>query len=161
MMSDFEARIAIGNTLEREGKDDEAIAHFKALLDEYPDQPRAHFEYAGAFDSAGREAEAVPHYRRAMEMGLPEEILAQAYVQFGSTLRNIREYDEAARLLREGAARFPDHAAIRLFLALVLHSAGEDRAAVIDLLELAIQHIQTPDMQRYQRAIRYYVDEVK
>ena len=52
-MSDFEARVIAGNQLEHAGTDDEAIEHFRLLLADYPNEPRAHYEDGGAFDSAG------------------------------------------------------------------------------------------------------------
>ncbi len=158
-MSDFEARVTAGLQLEREERDAEAIEHFRQLLADYPDEARAHFEYAGAFDSAGQEAEAVPHYRRAMALGLDDDHLARATLQLGSSLRNIGDYAGAVMLLTEGCQRFPDRASLRVFLAFAQESAGESQAAITNLLNLAIDHIHTPDMQRYQRALRYYTDE--
>lgn len=158
-MTDFETLAAPGFELEREGKDAEAIEFFRKLLEQFPNDPRAYFEYGGAFDSAGQEAEAVPLYRKAMEMGLSGEYLPQVYVQLGSSLRNVKAYDEAVTTLEEGCKRFPDHAALRVFLAYALESVGRNREALTVLHELAIQHIQTPDMLDYKRAIRYYTDE--
>ncbi len=158
-MNDFGSRVAAGRELERAGHYEEAIQHFRRLLDEYPSDPRAHFEYGGAFDSAGQEAEAIPHYRRAMELGLFGDYLPRAYVQLGSSLRNIGLYDEAIAVLDEGCRRFPDQPALRVFRAFALESAGRSRDALTDLLELVIDQVQTPDMKNYARAIRFYTDD--
>jgi tetratricopeptide (TPR) repeat protein len=158
-MSDFEARVNIGNELERAGKDDEAIEHFRLLLADYPDDPHAHFEYGGAFDSAGHESEAIPHYRRAIELGLTGEYLPRVYVQLGSSLRNIGAHDEASAALDEGCQQFPEFHALKVFKALAQESAGRPQEALTTLFELVIAGIHTADMQRYARAIRYYVDE--
>ncbi|MEZ4670399.1 MAG: tetratricopeptide repeat protein [Anaerolineae bacterium] len=160
-MDDFEARVTAGNDLERAGQDDAAIEHFRLFVADYPDEPRAHFEYGGAFDSAGREAEAIPHYKKAMEMGLSGEFLPKAYLQLGSSLRNIGAHDEAIATLEEGCQHFPDFHALKVFKALAQESAGQSQDALTTLFELVIKGIQTPDMQRYARAIRYYVDERK
>lgn len=158
-MTSFEQQVEIGLQLEREGKDDQAIEHFRQLLAQYPDDARAHFEYAGAFDSAGRESEAIPHYRHSMEIGLSGDYLQRVYLQLGSSLRNIAAHDEAVEVLREGCAKFPNDAALRVFLAFALESAGRGRDAITELLELAIREIQTAEMKDYARAIRYYTDE--
>lgn len=160
-MSNFEARVAAGNELERAGKDDEAIEHFRLLLADYPDEPRAHFEYGGAFDSAGHEHEAIPHYRKAIAMGLSGEYLPKVYLQMGSSLRNIGAHNEAVAALDEGCQQFPEFHALKVFKALALESAGRNHEALTTLFELVITGIQTADMQRYTRAIRYYVDERK
>ena len=158
-MNDFDQLAAVGRQLERDSKDDEAIEYFRNMLEQFPNDPRAYFEYAGSFDSAGKEAEAIPLYRKAIEMGLSGEYLPQVYVQLGSSLRNIQAHDEAVSTLEAGCKQFPENAALRVFLAYALESAGRSRDALTVLHELAIQHIQTPDMERYKRAIRYYTDE--
>jgi len=101
MSIDFESRIAFGNELERAGKDDEAISHFRLLLDQYPDDPRVLYEYGGAFDSAGRENEAIPLYRQALAKGFSGDYLPQLYLQLASSLRNVGQLDEAIAMLAE------------------------------------------------------------
>ena len=158
-MSDFEARVIAGNQLEHAGTDDEAIEHFRLLLADYPNEPRAHYEDGGAFDSAGREHEAIPLYRKAIEMGLSGEYLPKVYLQMGSSLRNIGALDEAIATLDESCQRFPDFHALKVFKALAQESAGRNHDALTTLFELAIAGIQTADMQRYARSIRAYVDD--
>ena len=118
-MSDDELGVAIaeGEALSRARRGEEAITHFRRLVERYPDEPRTHFALAGAFDHGGMEAEAVAPYRRAMGLGLAGNELSRWHVQLGSTLRNVGEVDEAVRLLSEGRERFPGEAAIRVYLA--------------------------------------------
>jgi tetratricopeptide (TPR) repeat protein len=89
-------------------------------------------------DSAGREEEAVGHYRRAFELGVPAGELAGASLGFGSTLRNVGELDESVRVLSEAVERFPEHRALRVFLAYSLWSAGR-QADAKGLLAAAIR----------------------
>jgi tetratricopeptide (TPR) repeat protein len=145
---------------EEDGREEEVIAYFAALLEREPDNPRAYFEYGGALDYAGREAEAVAPYRQAEEMGLSEDELPQLYVQLGSTLRNIGAYDEAVALLAEGRERFPDDAAIAIFHALALVSRGDCQAAVVELLRLLQAHEDAIDFGGYRRAIDHYSEEL-
>ncbi|MPS75231.1 MAG: tetratricopeptide repeat protein, partial [Microbacterium sp.] len=80
---------------------DETIARIDALAAERgPDDARAEFERAGARDSAGRPAEAVELYRRALALGLDEEHRPQCVIQLASSLRNLGDYDEALRVIR-------------------------------------------------------------
>lgn len=155
----FEAEVIVGHELQREGREEEAIAHFAQLVEAFPTEARAWFEYAGAFDSAGRELEAVQFYKMAMEMGLPDAELARAYLQLGSSLRNIAQHAGAVETLREGCARFPENDALRVFLAFALESAGQPREALTEMLELAIRRITSPEMKHYARAIRFYTDD--
>ena len=159
--SRFETTVAEGRALSRSGRSEEAILHFRRLAERYPDRPRAHFELAGAFDSAGLAAEAVAPYRRAMELGLAGEDVPRWYVQFGSTLRNVGEVEESVRLLTEGRDRFPDDAAIRVFRALALASAGRNRDALVELFDLVLGETGAIDLRGYERAIRAYVAQVR
>lgn len=69
---------------------DDTIARIDALAAERgPDDARAEFERAGARDSAGRPAEAVELYRRALALGLDEEHRPQCVIQLASSLRNL------------------------------------------------------------------------
>ena len=153
--------IAEGEALSRAGRAEAAIARFRRLVERFPDEPRAHFALGGAHDAAGHEAEAVGPYRRAMELGLAGEDVARWYVQFGSTLRNVGEFDEAVRLLTEGRTRFPEDAAIRVFLVLALHSAGRSGAGLAEVIDLLLSDPKAPDLRGYERAIRWYADEVR
>lgn len=156
----FEREVARGWALNREGRSDEALAIMQSLVERYPDDPRAHFQYAGALDSQGRAADAVEPYRRAQALGLSGDDLPRLYVQLGSTLRNVGEAWEAAHFLEEGSARFPDHAGIRTFHALALVSAGRCPDAVVELLGLILANTAVIDLDGYDRALRQYTDEL-
>lgn len=158
-MTDLEAQIEIGLKLEQDEKDEEAIAHFVKLAEQYPNDPRVIFELGGAYDSAGYEAEAIPQYRRAIDLGLSGEFLPRVAVQLGSSLRNVGQYDEAAQVLRTACDQFPEHRALRMFLALALHSAGKSQVALVELLDLVLN---IPDaLEGYNRSLRYYTDELR
>jgi len=153
--------IAAGEALSRADRGDEAIAHFRGLVERYPDEPRAHFALGGAFDSAGHAAAAVEPYRRAMALGLSGEDVARWYVQFGSTLRNVGQIDEAVSLLGEGRDRVPDDAAIRVFLALALHTSGRSADGLAELIDLLLLGSSAPALRRYERSIRGYADDLR
>ena len=157
-MDPIAAEIERGEALETAGKPEEAIAFFTDLVQRHPDDPTVWFAYAGAFDFAGREAEALAPYRRAREFGLPAELLPRWYVQFGSTLRNVGEHAEAVALLTEARSRYPEDAAIAAFLALAHHGAGDPARALHTALEalLAEAAVGRADLRGYQRALGWY-----
>lgn len=159
MSNDFETRIEHGNELSRAGKDDEAIAYFGVLLADYPDDPRSYYEYGGAFDSAGREHEALPLYQQALDKGLSGDYLPKLYLQWASTLRNVGQITEAISMLEMACGQYPERPSLKFFLALALESAGREHDALTILFELAIAHVDTADMKRYARSIRVYADD--
>ncbi|MER7796027.1 tetratricopeptide repeat protein [Microbacterium sp. NPDC096154] len=137
---------------------DERIARIDALATELgDDHPVSLFERAGARDSAGRESEAEPLYRRAIERGLDDRRRARATIQLASTLRNLGETDDALALLdaerqRSGAELRDELAA---FTALTLASAGDPvRAVSVALTALA------PHLTFYTRSVMGYAAEL-
>ncbi|HEY5320394.1 MAG TPA: tetratricopeptide repeat protein [Galbitalea sp.] len=80
--------------------DDELLDRIDALVAERPESDaRAAYEAGSARDSIGREADAAPHYQRALYLGLAEPYLGQLLIQYASTLRNLKRYDEGLALL--------------------------------------------------------------
>lgn len=158
-MADIEALIQAGLALENDGTETEAIAYFQELVAQYPDNARVQFETGGAYDFAGQEAEAIPHYRRAIELGLSDEDQLRVAVQLGSSLRNVGEYAEAVQILTDAVKRFPQHRALRAFLALALVSNGQGKTAVAELIDLLLTN--PGEVEAYGRSLRYYADELK
>ncbi len=152
-----------GESLETEGNEALAIAHFEGLMGRYPDDARVTFAYAGALDSAGREHDAAAQYRRALDLGLPDELRSRIYVQYGSTLRNVGDLTGAVAVLEEGAAAFPDDLAIACFLALARHSADQSPAALGGLIEalLLADSRGAGLFRRYQRSLGAYAADLR
>lgn len=150
-----------GEALARDGQEDAAIAYFQRLTAKHPDEPRLAFALGGAFDSAGRAAEAMTPYLRARQLGLSGDDVPRWYVQVGSTLRNLGQTAAAVDLLTEGMAHFPDDAAIRMFQALALFSDGRGGDALAAMLDLIIKHSGVIDVRHYERSIRSYADGLR
>jgi len=121
---------------------------------------REELERAYACDSAGREDEAVVHYRRAFELGVPDEELASASLGFGSTLRNVGEHEEAVRVLADACERFPVDAALKVFRGYALWSAGRPGDAMRSLVDALYAGEPRPELRRYERSIRGYAGDL-
>ncbi|OUE24262.1 tetratricopeptide repeat protein [Clavibacter michiganensis] len=154
-LDDWDARVAAFWASADDERADETVAEMRALAAERPaDDPRALFELACAHDFVGREAEAVPMYRAALDGGLDPEHRPLAVIQLASSLRNVGEAAEAVALLES----MPDdaHAPGRdAFLALALHDAGRPTEA----LTLALRRL-APALPEYGRAVAAYADEL-
>jgi len=120
------------------------------------DDAQREYELGGEHDSAGRGAEAIPHYERALALGLSDEFVPGALLQLGSSLRNAGRNDEAIALFDDAVARFPEHTALRLFRAFALATAGRDREALVDVLDLARTRIDAPEIDRYRSSLEGY-----
>jgi tetratricopeptide (TPR) repeat protein len=134
--------------------EDEFLARMEALVAELPaDSARGAFERASAFDSTGHPDQAVPLYRRALELGLDGGLRRQAVIQLASSLRNLGQSSESVELLRAERGRDAEELddAVSAFLALALVDVGREREAVSVALEAL-----TPHLSRYQRSLADY-----
>jgi tetratricopeptide (TPR) repeat protein len=159
--AELDAAIAAGYA--RRDRDDMAptIAYFTALLEQYPDHPQAIYEVGGAYDTAGEEERARGFYERALAAGLQGDTRRRCLLQYGSTLRNLGLLDESIAVLEKARSEFPESDSLRVFLALSLHAASRSDAAVAELLTLAADRIHSPDIDRYEPALRGNADYLR
>ncbi|WP_159500002.1 tetratricopeptide repeat protein [Microbacterium sp. 18062] len=158
MTDDWDARIDA--VWADDALDDQArIDAIEALAAERPaEDARALFERAGAYDSAGREAEAEPLYRQTLAMGLDDSHRTQAVIQLASTIRNLGKAEESLALLAaEYDRRDRDgmRDAVAAFYALALSSSGDDRRALAVALDALAPHLA-----RYTRSVAGYAAEL-
>lgn len=136
----------------------EVEAAIESLVAERPDNAVAVFELAGVRDYVGREAEAQPLYRRALELGLDEPQHGQAVIQLASTVRNLGRPEEALTILRDAFAGHPEHPlsdAATAFAALALADTGAEREALVAVLRALAPHLPA-----YGRAVTAYADDL-
>ena len=114
------------------------------------------YEAGGAHDSAGRADEAIPHYERALEKGLPFDLQFRCRLQLASSLRNVGRVADAIGIFDDAISRAPDDAALRLFRAFALADAGREREALVDVIDLARTRIDSLEIARYARSLENY-----
>ncbi|WP_247826796.1 tetratricopeptide repeat protein [Arthrobacter antioxidans] len=127
-----------------------------ALLPYYaahPGNARVLYDVGGAYDTAGQEDIARGFYERALAAGLEGELLCRCYVQYGSTLRNLGAYERSLEIFTAARAAFPESPALGAFEAITLHAAGRSDESVAALLDLVVNFVSTPDIERYKPAI--------
>ncbi|GAB3543326.1 hypothetical protein GCM10027403_37340 [Arthrobacter tecti] len=134
-------------------KADDMVALMRELVSQCPyEDGRADYELGGAFDSVGREHDALEYYERALVKGLDPDRAAQMRIQHASTLRNVGRPDDAVAMLSDGQERDD---ATAVFLALAMHSAGrKDEALSVALTALA------DHLPRFGRSARAYAEDL-
>lgn len=137
------------------------IAALLVVLEEHPTDPHVLYEVGGAYDTAGEEETAAGYYERALAAGLAGDTLRRCLLQYGSTLRNLDRFGESLAVLDRARALFPDSESVQVWHALSLHAAGRSDQAVAELMELAADRIRTPDLLRYETAIRGNADYLR
>ncbi len=123
------------------------------------DDVRTEIAAAYAHDREGRETEAIKHYDRAWQLGVPEELRKKFLVGYGSTLRNVGRADDAVTILAEAVAAYPDYPALQAFLALALFSTGHPRAALAAMLGVVLD-VAPERLDGYDRALTEYHQEL-
>lgn len=113
------------------------------------------YEWASVHDFLGREADAIPFYRAALDEGLTGNRRLQAVVQLASSLRNVGESGAAIELLEAQPGEPVTGAAAQAFLALALHDSGRPSEA----LRVALKALART-LPLYGRAITSYADEL-
>ncbi|WP_104181730.1 tetratricopeptide repeat protein [Arthrobacter sp. B0490] len=141
--------------LERRDRNDMGPT-LEALLPLYAahcENARVLYEVGGAYDTAGQEEVAEEFYQKALTAGLEGDLLRRCYVQYGSTLRNLGEYEKSLTVFSSARTAFPDSAALGVFEAITLHAAGRSHDTIASLLDLIVAHLSDPDIERYKPAI--------
>ncbi|WP_269317503.1 tetratricopeptide repeat protein [Exiguobacterium sp. KJ 601] len=142
--------------LREEGQLEQAKQLFLSLLGKDEKNPRLHAYCAWCYDSLGEERQAVPHYERAIRLGLTGEELAESYLGLGSTYRALGRYTEAEQLFEEAIEQFPNHGALKVFQAMTHYNVGRHEEATGTLLELLASPKADESIARYRRAIAFY-----
>jgi tetratricopeptide (TPR) repeat protein len=148
-------------SLRRAGKHEEACTLAVSLAAQLPGDAELQYHAACVHDFLGREAQAVPFYLAALAGALSVENRRSAYLGLGSTYRALGQYAAAEHTLREGLARFPDAAELKVFLAMALHNLGQSKQAVELLLTVLAESSSDAQIQGYREAILFYAQDIE
>jgi len=126
-----------------------------------PSDARLAYEHASVLDAAGHEADAIPLYRQALDLGLREPQRHRARIQLGSSLRAVGRAQDSYDLLTELAHERPHSVAVTAFRALAAADSGRPDEAVADLVDALLHHAGDEDSLSYQRALHAYAEELR
>lgn len=155
-MADWEERIRMFWLYVGDVDEQSTLSSMQLLAAERPDDdPAAVYELASVYDFLGREAKAIPLYRRALKLGLDPVRRSQAQIQLASSLRNVGETTDAITILEdvESGATIGD--ADKAFLALALFDVGRPG----DALRVALKAL-AKTLPLYGGAIDHYADAI-
>lgn len=139
------------------GKIDHILPALRTLDDRHPHVAEIAFQIAYTLDLAGRPGEAVPHYERAVALGLSPAEHLNALVGLGNAVRLAGEPSRAADLLARAGLQFPDAHEIPAYQALALRDAGRTDEAITTLLELVLEvGAEDLGLSAHQRTLRHH-----
>ncbi|WP_377890895.1 tetratricopeptide repeat protein [Alkalihalobacillus sp. R86527] len=142
------------------GMHQEASEMFVKLVKENPDDASLQYQCAWSFDVLGKESEAVPHYEKAIELGLPSNELEGALIGLGSTYRTLGKYEKSKAVFLNGMDHFPNNRAIQVFYAMTLYNLGEHQEAMEYLLTNLVETTKDDTILSYRKAITFYADKL-
>lgn len=145
--------------LRENGELKEANAMLLKLVGEYPEDAQINYQCAWSFDVLGLEKEAVPFYEKAIEIGLDDTDLKEAYLGLGSTYRTIGEYEKSKELLIEGIEKFNLNS-LKVFLAMTLYNLGEHSKSMELLLKIISETSIDDEVVTFKKAIEFYADKL-
>ena len=139
---------------------DEALGLLFSLYEAHPQHPLVNYHCAWTCDAMGRESEAVPFYKRAIENGLAGDELEGALLGLGSTYRCLGQYEASDQTLRQGLQQFPESRQFEAFLALTLYNLGDHASAMELLIRNLAETSEDESIRRYRRALLFYADKL-
>ena len=160
MQASRDERLARAVELRERGELEEARELLLELCADFPDDAHVAVQTAWVHDSIGLEEEAARHYEAALGGDLTDDELRGALLGLGSTYRTLGRDADSDRMLREGIERFPGFNALRAFHAMTLYNLGRPRDAVEQLLKLLVATTNDPSIERYQRALSAYAEDL-
>ena len=132
----------------------------KALAKSNPTDAVINYQCAWSFDVLGKEAEAVPYYEKALQLGLNDDDALGAFIGLGSTYRTLGSYKKSEIVLEKGLGRFPESNALKTFYAMTLYNLGEHSKAMEILLTCLVETSNDLEITSYKRAISFYADKL-
>lgn len=154
------AEVETFNALKKEKRMDDAYKFMIELI--HRNQKNAYYHYLAASlcDTYRTEAEAVPFYNKALELGLSGLDRRDAFLGLASTYRSLGEYAKSKDIFERGLREFPDYRPYRVFLALTEYNLKKPNKAVRLLLNELIDTTFDRNIQSYERAFRFYADKL-
>ncbi|WP_336785707.1 tetratricopeptide repeat protein [Paenibacillus sp. MMO-177] len=153
-----ELEIAI--QLRESGQLEESKSMLLTLTERYPANPNVWYQCAWVHDSMGLENEALPFYRKSLELGLSGEDRQGAYLGLGSTYRTLGLYAEAQSVFRVAIKEYPENREFQVFYAMVLYNLKEHSAAMEILLKQLAETSGDQGIQSYRKALLFYADKL-
>ncbi|PLR83627.1 hypothetical protein CVD25_20140 [Bacillus canaveralius] len=146
--------------VKKSGQLDKARDLLKALAENESRNAAVFYHCAVVHDQLGLELDAVPYYKKALELGLDDEKRRSAMLGLGSTYRALGLYEEARSMLAAGIAEYPQAREFLVFLSITLYNLGEHEKSTSILLKQLAETTGDKSIASYKRAILFYADHL-
>ena len=140
----------LGIILQQSNRTGEAIPHFRAALDVYPDFAPAQYNLANALRQTGETDEAIVHYRKALEIH-PDD--AKSHFKLGDALMQMGRNNEGIAEYRLALAFNPGLTGVHYSLGCALMLTGQVQEAGFELRKAVDDDPRNFDIIKALRAV--------
>nr|WP_283163329.1 tetratricopeptide repeat protein [Sporolactobacillus mangiferae] len=163
LMMDFaaESRIKEARTLIEQGSIGQGLRKFNTLMASFPQDSRVQLHYALALDQQGMEVEAIPHYQKALQLGMRTEDVRVALICLASSYRNVGRHDAALETIERAVEKYKNDAVVQCFYSLILLDNGQSARAVGMLGHLLLQEAAPQKFTGFEQALHNKFDDFK
>lgn len=130
------------------------------LVRNCPKNALMNYQCAWSYDALGEEAEAVPYYEKAIQLGLTDEDLEGALLGLGSTYRALGQYENSKKTFQKAIEHFPNNKVIQVFYAITLYNLKQHSEAMELLLHCIVETTQNRNILAYKKAIEFYSNKL-
>jgi protein O-mannosyl-transferase len=149
--NDF-AHFGLGEFLLKGHRLDDAIAQFKIVLANHPNDPDANFQIGYAFMETGDVDAAISHFEQSLKVK-PDN--PDAETNLGNLLLKSGRIDDAVKHYRIVVAREPSSALAHYNLAVGLHRLGRLPEAIVQYKETLSLDPKYPDAEEFLRQAQF------
>jgi tetratricopeptide (TPR) repeat protein len=146
--------------LRESGQLDEAKSLILELLEQEPSNATVWYQCAWIHDVMGLEKDAVPFYKKSLELGLLGEERQGALLGLGSTYRTLGMYDHSKLVFEEAIHEFPERREFQVFYAMVQYNLKDFGKAMEILLKQLSETSADEGIQFYKKTIQFYSDKL-
>ncbi len=126
----------------------------------HPNVAEINHQLAWTCEVLGHAADALPHYEKAVALGLPPNELSGALIGLASAFRHTGQAGRAVEILRDAQVQFPENREIDVFLALALHAAGHRSEAFALAITTLLDTTEDSGIGAYQRTLRHQLSQL-
>jgi tetratricopeptide (TPR) repeat protein len=142
------------SNLMEQGDHEQGLNVFQALSDQYPHESQVWLQYALVLDGLAMEEEAIPKYKKALELGLSKEDERIALICLASSYRNVGQNHSALEIIKKALEKYQQDVAVHCFYSLILLSDSKPAHAVKTLGKLLLNEVDAQRFEGFDQALR-------
>ncbi|MCO7126436.1 tetratricopeptide repeat protein [Sporolactobacillus shoreicorticis] len=148
------------SSLIEHGQNGRGLNMFQMLSDQHPQESKIWLQYALALDKLAMEEEAIPKYKKALELGLSKEDERIALICLASSYRNVGQIHSALETIEQACEKYRQDVAAHCFYSLILIDDNKPTQAVKTLGGLLLNEVEAQKFDGFFQALSDKFDDL-